>query len=172
MLLSLVNISRNLLIILVLLSSVWSRAADVEAVFGWEQKLRNVYHEAMYDAEDTVELAMDVITDEWLISWLCDTAHRGREVRIITDRDFTETPQGNSALGQLLAAGCEVIGEDSHDALNSRFMLIDRKIVIVGSYPFSEEAAETSLNDALIIADEDIAKKYVEHFDYCWNISK
>jgi phosphatidylserine/phosphatidylglycerophosphate/cardiolipin synthase-like enzyme len=147
-------------------------AADIEAIFGGEQKLRNVYHEAMLDAENTVELAMDVITDEWLISWLCDVAHRGREVRIITDRDFTETPQGESTLGQLLAAGCEVVGEDSHEALISRFMLIDRETVIVGSYPFTEEAADTALNDAIIITDEAIVEGYAEHFDYCWNISK
>ncbi|MCP4229723.1 MAG: hypothetical protein GY771_06205 [bacterium] len=159
-------------IILVLLAAVGAHAADVSAVFGSEDKLRNVYHEAFLDAEDTVEVAMDVIDDDWLIAWLCDVAHRGREVRIITDADFATTPRGESVMNQLLAAGCEVVGEDSPETLVSRFVLIDRATVIVGSYPFSEAAADTSLNDAVIITDEEVVEEYAEHFEYCWNISK
>ena len=172
MLLSLGEAMRFGVVILVLATAANAFGGDVSAVFGSEEKLRNVYHEAMLDAEDTVEVAMDVITDDWLIAWLCEVVHRGREVRIIMDGDFATMPRGESVMGQLRAAGCKVVGEDSPQTLVSRFVLIDRVTVIVGSYPFSEEAADTSLNDAVIITDEEVVKGYAEHFDYCWNISK
>ncbi len=171
MLLSRMNIMRTSLFILVALLAT-SACADVSVVFGSEKPLRTLYADAIVDAEDTVKLAMDLIGDEWLITVLSDAEGRGREVLIILDPEYASTREGARVADRLGAAGCEVIGEDSPEALVSRFIIIDETAVITGSYPFSKDAAETSLNDAVVITDEEIVKGYVEFFDYCWNTSK
>jgi phosphatidylserine/phosphatidylglycerophosphate/cardiolipin synthase-like enzyme len=162
---------RVLFIYLTLLAAV-STSADVSPVFGNDTQLRKLYGEAIVDAEDTVKLAMDLIEDEWLITVLCDAESRGREVLVITDPEVAGTPEGARVAERLRAAGCEVIGEDSLEIVVSRFLIIDDETLIAGSYPFGKAAAYSSLNDALIITDEDIVESYVEFFDYCWNTAK
>jgi len=173
MLLSFGDAMRNSLVILMLFAVVnVCGAADIDAFFGSEQKLRNLYRDAIIDADDSVCLAMDLLEDEWLIASLTDAEGRGREVRIILDPKFIGTPDGKVLVANLRSEGCEVVGGDSEEALVSRFVVIDGEKVIAGSYPFSKDAAYTSLTDALVITDKEIVNEYIEFFDYCWNTSK
>ncbi len=56
--------------------------------------------------------------------------------------------------------------------LYDRFLVLDERIVIVGSYPFIEDAPASPMTDVVVIDDAELAAQYVEFFDFIWNLTK
>jgi cardiolipin hydrolase len=149
-----------------------ANAADVETQFGSEGSVRNVYVNAINGAEYEIKVAMDYFTDYTLAQALINAAKYGREVYVIVDGDRENLLKGAAIGNYLRDGGIGVAVNRSDFRLFDRFMIIDGKKVIVGSYPFVEDAGDSPMNDVIVISDVAIAAAYAEHFDYIWNLTK
>jgi phosphatidylserine/phosphatidylglycerophosphate/cardiolipin synthase-like enzyme len=99
-------------------------------------------------------------------------AKYGREVYVVVDGDRKNLLRGAAISDHLRDGGVEVILDRSNFQLFDRFVIIDETTVIVGGYPFVEDAGFSPMSDVVIINDPDIATAYAEHFDYIWNLTK
>jgi cardiolipin hydrolase len=149
-----------------------ANAVDIETQFGSEGSVRNVYIDAINDAEYEIKVAMDYFTDYKLAQALINAAKYGREVYVIVDGDRENLLKGAAIGNYLRDGGVEVAVNRSDFRLFDRFIIIDGKKVIIGSYPFVEDAGDSPMNDAAVISDTVIAAAYAEHFDYIWNLTK
>ncbi len=145
---------------------------EIEAWFGEDvsvrDKLRGVIREAEYD----VVLAMDRFTDYSLADELIFAVKRGRRVRVIIDGDKRNLLMGKALGDHLKSGGVEVMYDRSQNNLYDRFMVLDERVVVVGSYPFIEDAPSSPMTDLVMIDDADLAKQYLEFFDFIWNLTK
>jgi phosphatidylserine/phosphatidylglycerophosphate/cardiolipin synthase-like enzyme len=146
--------------------------AKIEAWFGQDvsvrDKLRGVIREAEYD----VVLAMDRFTDYSLADELIFAVKRGRRVRVIIDGDKRNLLMGKALGDHLKSGGVEVMYDRSQNNLYDRFMVLDERVVVVGSYPFIEDAPSSPMTDLVVIDDADLAKQYLKFFDFIWNLTK
>jgi phosphatidylserine/phosphatidylglycerophosphate/cardiolipin synthase-like enzyme len=103
---------------------------------------------------------------------LIDAARRGRRVRVIVDGDKRNLLKGKALGDHLKGGGVEVMYDRSQSNLYDRFVIVDDHTVVVGSYPFIEDAPSSPMTDAVAIEDKDVAKEYLEFFDFAWNLTK
>jgi len=146
--------------------------AGVETYFGSEGSVRDFYADAIYGAEYEVKVAMDRFTDYALAEALIYAAKYGREVYVIIDGDRNNLLKGASISDQLRDGGVEVMLDKSDFRLFDRFTIIDGTTVIVGGYPFEDDAGASPMADLVVIEDPDVAAAYLEHFDYLWTLTK
>jgi phosphatidylserine/phosphatidylglycerophosphate/cardiolipin synthase-like enzyme len=147
-------------------------AAEVEVWFGQAVAVRDKYREIIRGAEYDVAVAMDRFTDYTMADALIDAARRGRRVRVIVDGDKRNLLKGKALGDHLKGGGVEVMYDRSQSNLYNRFVVIDDHTVVVGSYPFIEDAPSSPMTDAVVIEDKDVAKEYLEFFDFAWNLTK
>jgi phosphatidylserine/phosphatidylglycerophosphate/cardiolipin synthase-like enzyme len=149
-----------------------SAVAGIEAWFGQAVAVRDKYREIIRSAEYDVAVAMDRFTDYTMADALIDAAKRGRRVRVIVDGDKRNLLKGKALGDHLKSGGVEVMYDRSQSNLYDRFVVIDDHTVVVGSYPFIEDAPSSPMTDAVVIEDKDVAKQYLEFFDFAWNLTK
>jgi phosphatidylserine/phosphatidylglycerophosphate/cardiolipin synthase-like enzyme len=115
---------------------------------------------------------MDRFTDYDLADALIDASKRGRRVRVIMDGDKRNLLMGKAVGDHLKAGGVEVMYDRSQSNLYDRFLVLDEHTVIVGSYPFIEDAPSSPMTDLVVIDDAELAKQYLEFYDFVWNLTK
>lgn len=158
--------------LLVALSAATAGHATIEAWFGQDVSVRDKLRVIIGEAENDVVVAMDRFTDYNLADALIYAAKRGRRVRVIIDGDKKNLLMGKALGDHLKGGGVEVMYDHSRSNLYDRFLVLDEHIVIVGSYPFIEDAPSSPMTDLVVIDDADLAKQYLEFFDFIWNLTK
>ncbi|MCC2646621.1 MAG: pld 1 [Rickettsiaceae bacterium] len=93
---------------------------------------------------------------------LIQAHRRGIKVKVLIDR--TSLTSRGSKIPLLINAGiplsvCKVPG-----IAHNKVLVIDSKIVITGSYNFTNAAETRNAENLLIIKDEDLAKKYITNW--------
>jgi len=89
---------------------------------------------------------------------------RGVEVKILLD----EYSEKNNAFDVVKAAGVDVRWDDTETTTHSKLIIIDGKIVVVGSTNFSFYSLEKNREANVIIFDEDIAAYFEDYFTGLW----
>jgi phosphatidylserine/phosphatidylglycerophosphate/cardiolipin synthase-like enzyme len=166
------NIKKHITWVLALAALAVGQAAAVEVWFGEAVSVRDKYRELIRGADNDVTIAMDRFTDYTLADACIDAVNRGRRVRVILDGDKRNVLVGKALGDHLAGGGVEVQYDRSESNLYDRFVVIDDHTVVVGSYPFIEDAPSSPMTDAVVIEDEDVARQYLEYFDFVWNLTK
>lgn len=117
-------------------------------------------------ARETVDLAMFSFTDSDL-AWALVRAHeRGVRVRVCLDADQAEGKYSKSRF--LLNRGLPVRHYWSAGCLHHKFAVIDRRVVITGSYNWTASAEERNRENVLILEDPVVAMLYGMEFEGLW----
>ncbi|HUV85534.1 MAG TPA: phospholipase D-like domain-containing protein [bacterium] len=158
----------------ILIAALAAAAAHAKIVtwFGQDVSVRDKLRVIIGEAENDVVVAMDRFTDYNLADALIFAAQRGRRVRVIIDGDKRNLLTGKALGDHLKGGGVEVMYDRSQSNLYDRFLVLDERFVIVGSYPFIEDAPSSPMTDLVVIDDADLAKQYLEFFDFIWNLTK
>ena len=76
-----------------------------------------------------------------------------------------------SELGKMYCAGMAVRRDENPSFLHHKVIVIDERIVITGSFNFSDNANESNDENVLIIDDPDVASLYIQEFNRIWAMS-
>ncbi|NIT35048.1 MAG: hypothetical protein GTN49_00880 [candidate division Zixibacteria bacterium] len=158
--------------ILLLALAAAAAHAKIEIWLGQDVSVRDRLRVIIGEAEDDVVVAMDRFTDYSMADALIFAAKRGRRVRVVVDGDRRNLLVGQALGDYLKSGGVEVMYDRSQFNLYDRFLVLDERIVIVGSYPFIEDAPASPMTDVVVIDDAELAAQYVEFFDFIWNLTK
>ncbi|MDB5889715.1 MAG: phospholipase D/Transphosphatidylase [Polaromonas sp.] len=136
---------------------------------GGSDSMRLMYHMVLTAAERSIDLSMAYfVPDELSSKVLQDALRRGVRLRLITPGEFTDTETvaaaSRATWGPLLAAGAEIY-QYQPTMYHCKVMIIDDRIVSVGSTNFDNRSF--SLNDEanLNIYDEAFAKRQTYIFE-------
>jgi phosphatidylserine/phosphatidylglycerophosphate/cardiolipin synthase-like enzyme len=94
---------------------------------------------------------------------LKDAHERGVKVSVILDSS-NETTKYSSATF-LTNAGIQTLIDSKHKIQHSKYMVVDRAVVITGSFNFSNAAEASNSENLLVIRDASLAEKYRQN----WN---
>lgn len=117
-------------------------------------------------ARKTIDVAMYSFTDSDL-AWALVKAHaRGVRVHIFLD---SEQAAGKYAKARFFERrGLTVRYYHGAGIMHHKFAVIDRRVVITGSYNWTASAEERNKENLLIIADRQVAGAYQREFDRMW----
>lgn len=106
-----------------------------------------------------------------ILSALVDAKGRGVTVEVILDRGYEEADGGGDmskknvrAYSFLKQAGIPVFYDDIETLTHSKYIIIDEKMVISGSFNWSEKSMTSNREDGYLIQSEEIAKIKLEEF--------
>ena len=88
---------------------------------------------------------------------------RGVRVRIVVDD--SQLTERYSQADEAARAGLEVWVDDPSGIAHNKVMVIDRELVITGSFNFSRSAQERNVENLLVIRDPVLAAQYAENWE-------
>lgn len=133
------------------------------------ESMQLMYHMAVTAAEESIDLsAAYFVPDELTLTLLMDALRRGVRLRIVTPGEHTDTETVKSASrgtwGPLLAAGAEIY-EYGPTMYHCKVMIVDRRMVSVGSTNFDNRSFRLNDEANLNVYDEAFARRQSEVFE-------
>jgi len=124
--------------------------------------------EAIDGAEDELLVAMYSFTDDDIGFALVMAYLRGVEVYVLLDDGQDSDSQGRE-YPNLTSVGIPVGVEHQTGLLHHKFLVVDRELVITGSYNWSDSADQSNFENVVVISCAEIAEAYACEFVYIAN---
>lgn len=90
-------------------------------------------------------------------------AHK-RGVKVLAILDKSQRSERYTSATFLTNAGIPTYIDDKHAIAHNKIMIIDKAIVITGSFNFTKAAEEKNAENLLIISSKELAKLYMENW--------
>ncbi len=116
-------------------------------------------------ANSSIDLAIYSFTLDTIGEALVNAHERGVTVRVIFEK--TQINQW-SEYSKLKSAGIQVMIDRNDKYMHNKFMVIDGKVVLTGSYNYSKQADTQNDENLIVIISEDVAKAYESEFNEMW----
>lgn len=141
------------------ISSVFSPGAEEEVI------------DLINSAESSVYIQMYVFSSDDIIYSLINAKKRGVDVRIILEKRVLDD-KNVLTYNRLKDAGIEVIwASETFKLTHSKFMIIDKKLVFVGSHNFSNSALNFNREASVIVKNQEVVNDFLEVFEADWLIA-
>jgi phosphatidylserine/phosphatidylglycerophosphate/cardiolipin synthase-like enzyme len=114
-------------------------------------------------ATESLYFLMYSFTADDIGATVIERSKAGVKVSGVMDAGQIKTSQG-SEYDRFLQAGLDVRKDGINGLMHDKVMIIDRKIVITGSYNFTHSAETTNDENVLIIFSPDVAAQYLQEF--------
>jgi len=121
-------------------------------------------------ANQSVHVLMYVFTLQNVAEALISAHDRGIEVKIVFDKS-----QGSSYSQYVIlkAAGIEVRNDTNPDGImHNKVAIIDNRIVITGSFNWTNSAENSNNENLIVIRSVDVASRYESEFQKIWSQSQ
>jgi len=121
--------------------------------------------ETLDKAKESIHVQAYSFTSPPIAAALKRAHDRGVSVKVILDKS-QKTEKYTSATF-LTHAGIPVWIDSKHAIAHNKVMIVDRTIVITGSFNFTQSAEERNAENLLIISDGRIANQYLANWEKC-----
>jgi phosphatidylserine/phosphatidylglycerophosphate/cardiolipin synthase-like enzyme len=137
-----------------------------KAYFSPGEDCRNAIIKHLKQAQKEVKVCVFTISDNKISSVLCDLQKKGIKVKIISDND--KQYDRGSDINFLHRQGIEIKIDMTDAHMHHKFALIDRKILISGSYNWTLSAAEKNQENIIVTDQRDLLKAFNNEFERLW----
>jgi len=121
-------------------------------------------------ADSLIDVAMYSFTSEPIAEALVRAFRRGVRIRVLLDKGQAG---GKYSKDEYLAQnGIEVVLDRRRGKMHNKFCIIDRNVLITGSYNWTKSAEEENQENMLVFEGSQVVEIYQERFDYLWELNK
>jgi len=125
-------------------------------------------------AKETIDIACFVFSSREVGEAVLAAHKRGVKVRVLLDNVFS-SPAATASwkyvpFNELKRAGVSCKYDDEASKLHHKFVVVDRKVVITGSFNLSASAAADNDENLLIVESAAVAKQYSGEFERLWKL--
>jgi phosphatidylserine/phosphatidylglycerophosphate/cardiolipin synthase-like enzyme len=161
----------SFLFLLILLSTVgWARASElilkevqVAAYFSPEGGATDALIKEISRGKREVLVQAYSLSSLPIVKALLAAHQRGLGVKIIIDK--SERGEGLTPVVMLANAGVPIFLDGNHALAHSSYLIIDRQIVITGSFNYTKASEESNAEDLLIIRATQLAQVYCDFWE-------
>ncbi len=140
---------------------------SVEPVFTRARSVAAVIEGLLRETERSVDAALYRLSHPRLAEALARAARREATVRLILDRRKFEETAATRELAAEFRLPIQLLSGGEESKLHHKFAILDRRIVLAGSYNWTLES-EQNFENLLIIRDENVAAAFQAEFDGLW----
>jgi phosphatidylserine/phosphatidylglycerophosphate/cardiolipin synthase-like enzyme len=120
------------------------------------------------EAYNQIDICVFTISDDRISRAIVDAMKNGVEIRIISDNFKVEDT--GSDIEDLSRVGIPVKLDTTENHMHHKFMIIDEKIVVTGSYNWTRSAALYNQENIISTDDEEVVSKFSNEFEKLWLI--
>ena len=117
-------------------------------------------------AKTHLDICVFTISDDRISKALLKAKHDGLEIKIITDND--KVLDTGSDIKNLSNEGIPVKVDNTPNHMHHKFMIVDREIILTGSYNWTRSAAMYNQENVLSTNDKILVNKFSEEFNKLW----
>lgn len=136
--------------------------ADYRVYFCPEDPCDTALINEINNAKTSIHVAIYSFTLDSISDAFIKAHNRGVDVKIVMDKQ--QAASQYSAYQRLKDAGVDVHVDGNSDYMHNKFAVIDGRVVITGSYNWSDHATNGNDENQLIITSVDMASQYEEEF--------
>ena len=136
--------------------------ARIRAYFTPGYMVETAIAEEIATARSEIRVQAYSFTNPLIVQALTEAQQRGVDVILVLDK--SNRSQKYSAADYASHAGIQTLIDDRHAIAHNKIMIIDRKVVITGSYNFTRAAEKSNAENMVIIESEPIAQKYLQNW--------
>jgi phosphatidylserine/phosphatidylglycerophosphate/cardiolipin synthase-like enzyme len=142
--------------------------AEIETLFSPMENIKESILKEMESTTSTLDVAIHEMTSFEMAQILVKAKQRGVKVRVIAD-----SKQANirtSKITYLIQQGIlvKVLGGKEKGVMNHRFMILDGRRVLIGSFDWSEASLKWNYENLLVLHEADVVESYQKEFDRLW----
>lgn len=138
---------------------------NVSVYFCPEDWCANKVEYALQDARDSIDFMTFSFTHDGIGQQVLDAASRGVEVRGVFEKSqnnaYTEFKKFSDA-------GLDVRWDGNPANMHHKVFVIDKEVVITGSFNPTANADKNNDENLLVIHDKELAAQYLEEFERVW----
>jgi len=136
---------------------------DIKNYFSPDDGVLNVLAPLLNSAQESIYFLAFSFTSNELGDIVRKKAEAGLTVQGVMDEEQVKTNQGTE-YDPFLQAGLDVRMDGIDGLMHHKVFIIDEKIVVLGSYNFSQSAEERNDENILIIYNEAFAQEFIKEF--------
>jgi phosphatidylserine/phosphatidylglycerophosphate/cardiolipin synthase-like enzyme len=121
-------------------------------------------------AQGTIDIAMYFFTSRQAAQSLLRAKERGVTIRVVLDKSQKE--EFYSKARYLSNKGIPVRYYEGRGLMHNKFAIVDKKILITGSFNWTATAEKQNEENLLILTDNRVVEKYLGRFEYLWHRSR
>lgn len=140
---------------------------DDEVYFSPGKSCRAAILNQIQSASNTLDICVFTISDDFIADALVYAHKRHLKVRIITDNDKSEDK--GSDIERFHKEGLAVKIDDTKHHMHHKFMVVDGKLAITGSYNWTRSAAKYNHENLLLTRDQAVVKAFRKEFADLWH---
>ncbi len=142
---------------------------EIENYLGPEREIVPIISRRLASAESEILFMAFSFTNDQIGETLLGRADAGVVVRGVFERVGSDTPFSYySPLAQARLNNVAVRTDGNPQVMHHKVFIIDRSIVIFGSFNFSDNANRSNDENVLIVHDPTFASYFIEEFDTVW----
>ncbi len=139
----------------------------IQVLFAAEDDVADRLVELLETAEKSIHFMAFSFTHELIGETILSKSTDGVEVMGIFETRGSETEF--SRLPVFYCAGLDVRQDGNPGTFHHKVFVIDQRVVVTGSYNFSNNADQSNDENVIIIENSDIADRYLQEFDRRWS---
>lgn len=151
--------------------AVTVNGSQIEVYFSPEDGTLEHILEAVNSAKESIDFMAYSFTSDELADAMIERAKAGVNVRGVFDKDQYHSNEGTE-FDTLHTAGIDVWLDGNPRLMHHKVIIIDKQVVITGSYNFSNNAERNNDENTLIIHNRDIASQYMIEFQQVYDLSQ
>lgn len=136
----------------------------VEVYFSPDDGILDRLVDLVGEADQEVRFLAYSFTADPLADAMLAQAQAGVEICGVFDRSQVRSNTGGE-FERLKAAGLDVRQANTPNLMHHKVLIVDRKIVAVGSYNFTRSAEEFNDENIVIIENQDLAEQFLQVYD-------
>lgn len=136
---------------------------EVEVYFSPDDGVAGRILSLLDDTEESIQFLAYSFTSDQLGNVIRDQSENGIIVEGVMDADQVKSNIGTE-YDAFKQAGLNVFIDDNKDSMHHKMMILDKEIVITGSYNFSNSAEKRNDENVVIIHNEKIADFFIKEF--------
>ncbi|MBX2966621.1 MAG: DUF1669 domain-containing protein [Cyclobacteriaceae bacterium] len=155
----------------------WIKAANSALITSDKQEASDVYFSPgdscraaiihqLNSAIREVKICVFTISDDLITDTIITSHKKGVNVQIITDNDKMEDE--GSDIEQLAGEGIPVKIDSTPNHMHHKFMVVDERALLTGSYNWTRSAARYNHENILLTRETPVVRSYLKEFSQLW----
>lgn len=137
-----------------------------EAFFSPGPDCMNCIIDSLNQAKKSVDICVFTISDDRISKAIVACHTRNVKVRVLTDDE--KSSDLGSDIGTFSKKGISVKTDRSEAHLHHKFMIVDKKILVNGSYNWTRSAADFNEENLVLTYEPGLIRAFSQEFEQLW----
>lgn len=142
------------------------QASPSEVFFSPGEDCRNAIIRQINGAIRQLKICVFTISDDQITRSILGAHRRRVSVKVITDND--KSFDHGSDIGQLAREGVMVKMDITNNHMHHKFMVVDERSLLTGSYNWTSSAARFNHENILITKEKVVVRSFLKEFESLW----